>query len=356
MQGRDPECGSENKTKIASPAARRSRSKLFAATLALAGAFFYSRSTIAEMKKSQGERLVRGQEGSVRASSSSTLNLTDREKIPNKTNEQQQHQQQQQQQPHETNGKRSKKFKSQTIAVPKKTCELEGSFVPPGDEIIIDYEKIRNMDLSLRERLKHLTIETYEKFFLEKAGKEHYAFMSYMSDTYGDCRHFTDIGTRYVTSSLAIGSNLQSPVWTFDRPGSTERKHAFRGKTEAEWKSQAQSAGVDITFHNLDLLAVPDEEFRKYFGTWFVFLDTFHYPDTKPFERELFQRIRDVGFKGILGLDDIYLNDEMKKWWNEVREGAEAGGYTTYDITEVGHFSGTGLVDFSGKVTVRASK
>ena len=48
--------------------------------------------------------------------------------------------------------------------------------------------------------------------------------------------------------------------------------------------------------------------------------DTFHKPDTAPFEREFFQRMLDIGFSGILGLDDIHLNDEMKKRWKELQE------------------------------------
>ena len=82
-------------------------------------------------------------------------------------------------------------------------------------------------------------------------------------------------------------------------------------------------------------------------------LDTFHQPDTSPFEREFFQRLLDIEFKGILGLDDIHLNSEMKQWWKEVQDGAVDGGYATYDITEVGHATGTGLVDFSGKVELK---
>jgi len=234
-----------------------------------------------------------------------------------------------------------------------KKCELEGSFEPPSAEIIIDYKKIRGMDKSPLKRVTHLTNEKYVKHMLNEAGKEHYSFMNYMSATYGDCRHFMDIGTRYAASALAVGSNLRSPVWTFDRANSIERAVAFRGKTEEEWKAQVRSAGVDLKFHNLDLLKVSDKKLKKYLGTWFVFLDTFHKPDTVPFEREFFQRIIDIGFKGILGLDDIYLNEEMKKWWKEVQDGAEKGGYKTYDITDVGHFSGTGLVDFSGKVRIK---
>merc|ERR1712238_139323 len=102
-----------------------------------------------------------------------------------------------------------------------------------------------------------------------------------------------------------------------------------------------------------NLLEISDDDFRSYTGTWFVFLDTYHSPYTEPFEREFFQRMIDVGFKGILVLDDIYVNSEMEKWWEEVVDNANKGGYKTYDITKIGHSSGTGIVDFSGKIMIK---
>ena len=241
---------------------------------------------------------------------------------------------------------------SNTIS--KMKCPLDGSFDPPGSELIIDYAKIRSMDKSPLKLVQDFTTEEYVKFMLADAGTEHYPFLNYLSATYGDCRHFSDIGTRVVASAAALGSNLKSPVWTFDIPQSIERHAAYRGDTEANYQAKAKSIGLNIKFHNLDLLKVSDEELKKYFGTWFVMLDTFRKPDTVPFEREFFQRLLDIGFKGILGLDDIHLNDEMKKWWKELQDGAVVGGYTTYDISEVGHFSGTGLVDFSGKIVIKS--
>ena len=232
-------------------------------------------------------------------------------------------------------------------------CALEGSMDPPAEYIVIDFSKINGMDKDPLERVKNYTTENYMKFLLSSAGREHYPFQNYMSATYGDCRHFMDIGTRYVTSALALGSNQKSPVWTFDLPTSSERRASFRGKTEEEWQTQVRELGVDITFYNLDLMRIPDDELKTYFGTWFVMLDTEHLPYTVPFERELFQRMLDIHFKGILVLDDINLNNQMKKWWKELQDNAEKGGYKTFDVTKVGHFSGTGLVDFSGKVIIK---
>ena len=78
-------------------------------------------------------------------------------------------------------------------------------------------------------------------------------------------------------------------------------------------------------------------------------LDTFHKPYTVPFEREWMKRLVDAKFfKGVLLLDDIRLNYEMKKWWTELKDNANRDGYVVHDVTKVGHKTGTGLLDFSG--------
>ena len=225
----------------------------------------------------------------------------------------------------------------------------------PAKEIVIDYERIQSFDSSPLDRVKNYTKIQYSGYMMKKSGAEHYPLLSYISATYGDCRHLVDIGTRVATSALALGSNQRSPVWTFDIPKSMERRGAFRGRTEEEWQKNVHDLGVDITFYNIDLLNTTDEELKTYLGTWFVLLDTFHEPDRRPFEREFFQRMIDIGFKGMLLLDDIYLNTQMKKWWSELRDNTSKFGYTTHDVTKVGHATGTGLVDFSGKVIIKQS-
>lgn len=152
-------------------------------------------------------------------------------------------------------------------------CAMEGSMDPPAVRIVIHFDKINRMEhnrIHQLERLKDYTIDSYVGFFLDSAGMEHYSLLNYMSSTYDDCRHFMYIGTGYVASALAAGSNQRSPVWTFDLPTSSKRLDAFRGKTEEEWQKQVQEAGVNIEFYNLDVMQVSDEELKKYLGTWFA--------------------------------------------------------------------------------------
>jgi hypothetical protein len=233
-------------------------------------------------------------------------------------------------------------------------CTREGSQeLPTPSEFVLDFEEVRKFDNAPLEKVKGFTIADYEQYMTSPPGREHYALLNYISQTYGDCRHVTDIGTRYVSSALAMASNLKTPVWTFDLPSSTERQAAFRGKSEEQWQKELHDIGVNVTFYNVDLMKVSDEGFQKYLGTWFVMLDTHHRPYTVPFEIEFFKRVVDSGYKGLMLLNDIDEHDEMRRWWKEVQDGATAGKYRTFDVSPVGHWSGTGIVDFSGKMVVR---
>jgi hypothetical protein len=233
------------------------------------------------------------------------------------------------------------------------------------DDIIKAYPEKSASGGGVVDRLRqvqHLTVQRYEKYLTAPPGQEHYSLLHYLVGTYGggrdvgDCRHVVDIGTRYVASSLALGSTLNHPtkVWTFDLPKSQERVEAYRGNHGEAWQAECQKLGIDITFHNLNLLTVPEADFRRYMSTWLILLDTAHLPKTVPFEREFVQRLRSVGYRGLLLLDDIHLNDEMTEWWAELTEGATdpTAPYSVYDVTSVGHSSGTGLIDFSNEITV----
>jgi hypothetical protein len=49
--------------------------------------------------------------------------------------------------------------------------------------------------------------------------------------------------------------------------------------------------------------------------------------------------LHDIKWNGLLLLDDINFNEPMNQFWNNISE-------EKYDITKIGHWSGTGLVNF----------
>ncbi len=56
-------------------------------------------------------------------------------------------------------------------------------------------------------------------------------------------------------------------------------------------------------------------------------------------EREFVEEMKYSPFKGLVLFDDIHLNPEMEKFWNDI-------SLPKYDLTHIGHWSGSGLVDF----------
>jgi hypothetical protein len=243
------------------------------------------------------------------------------------------------------------------------TCPQHGttqlSHVTEDGKIILSKLAIQNHSKQKLKDVIKFTDPVYEQFMMSDPGTEHYILWSYLTQKYhaaDDCRHVVDIGTRYAASALALGASGVK-VKTFDIPNSSERHSAFRGKSEQDWQNELKGGpGVHIEFHNIDLLKIPDPEFYSYFSTWLIVLDTFHEPYTVPFEREFTSRLINVPephkFKGLMLLDDIHLNPEMEKWWQELNDNANQWGYTAHDLTSVGHYSGTGLLDFSGKVLI----
>jgi hypothetical protein len=67
-----------------------------------------------------------------------------------------------------------------------------------------------------------------------------------------------------------------------------------------------------------------------------IFLDVDH---DGIYEDIFYDHLKSINWKGILILDDIHLNEPMIKFWNRIEE-------EKHDITNIGHWSGTGLVVF----------
>jgi hypothetical protein len=54
-------------------------------------------------------------------------------------------------------------------------------------------------------------------------------------------------------------------------------------------------------------------------------------------EREFMSWLEKINYKGIVLFDDIYLNNEMRSFWEDVK-------YKKEDISNIGHVTGTGAV------------
>jgi hypothetical protein len=100
--------------------------------------------------------------------------------------------------------------------------------------------------------------------------------------------------------------------------------------------------------YSFDLSEIPDNtEFiidnilrEKYkdiiLSSNYILLDTFH---DGTFEVEFLNYLSNIKYKGILLLDDIYLNNEMRLFWDGIQLDKK-------DLTYLGHSTGTGVVFF----------
>ena len=233
------------------------------------------------------------------------------------------------------------------------------------ERVLIDFEGVHAMSKERLRQLKKFTARQYENLIVAPPGHEHYSLLEYLISTFGPAetrpcpgesehqRHVMDIGSRFVATSLALGAFHGTRVKTFDVAKSKERKRAFRGKTENQWEEAVLTEGVHITSISQNLLTLSNKEFASYTATWFILLDAYNFSRSEPFQREFFARLVASGYQGILIIDNFRLNAETQQWWAELIANESAMGYRCFDLTSVGHASGTGLVDFSGKVEIK---
>lgn len=206
------------------------------------------------------------------------------------------------------------------------------------DKIVLNFAEVRAFQNHLRLRdvangRKEWAIKKYQMD--EPAGRGHYALLGYLSSLQKQSV-IVDIGTRWGDSARALASEPSNFVYSFDIMNAADRiakanSVDVKGLEEQLGNIQFfQSTNILRSKRGLAILRVAK----------IVLLDTLHQPDANAFEYDFVNLLLKNGFKGLLICDDIHLNAQMEKWWNSI-------SLKKYDLTEVGHSSGTGLVDFS---------
>jgi hypothetical protein len=179
----------------------------------------------------------------------------------------------------------------------------------------INESKLKAIDLTSLST--NITNHEHKGYFLSDAGQEHYKLLAYFSSIY-DNATLLDIGTNRGCSSLAMAYNKTNTVESFD---------LFELKELSGYLE-------NITYHIGNVI---DESYADTVKTSkVIMLDTYH---DGMFENEFYTYLKQINWSGILLLDDIKLNDPMKEFWDMITE-------EKYDISDVGHITGTGLVVF----------
>jgi hypothetical protein len=175
----------------------------------------------------------------------------------------------------------------------------------------ISNKELDSLDISF---FKYILLLPYAKFFESESGLEHYRLLIYIS-TLLDNSTIYDIGTHRCYSSIALSFNKTNKVISYD--------------VIKQIPSYPIKSNIKYCLGNI----IDKEDLNN---SSLIFLDVNH---DGIFENKFYNHLHDINWKGLLILDDINLNDDMKLFWNNIIE-------EKYDITKIGHWSGTGIVYF----------
>lgn len=166
-----------------------------------------------------------------------------------------------------------------------------------------------------QDKLMNSQLNHNPYYFHLESGKEHYRLLIYISTLYNNEVIF-DVGTNKCMSALALSYNKSNKIKSFDIV-----------------KLLPENPLVD----NIEYIIGDSTKDTDLTNCPIIFLDVDH---DGLYENIFYGYLKSINWKGILILDDIHLNQPMKEFWNKISE-------EKYDITSIGHWSGTGLVIFN---------
>lgn len=193
----------------------------------------------------------------------------------------------------------------------------------------INREEVKKINLS--HLIDSINREEHKKLITSDAGKEHYKLLTYLTKQINN-GIIVELGTHNGTSSLCLCENKNNTVITFD----IKDVYNVKNKPSNLIRNIGNIFDIDPSLLLKSNL---------------IFLDTAH---TGEFENQVYVYLMNNNYKGILLLDDIFFNNKMLRFWENIT-------IKKYDISEIGHggqhntpsgLCGTGLVDFSDTVEI----
>lgn len=155
---------------------------------------------------------------------------------------------------------------------------------------------------------------THTGYMHSNSGREHYRLLTYISSLYSNDIIF-DIGTNECRSAVCLSKNIQNKVISYDI---------------------VQVLPKNPILSNVDFLLGDSTTDKHILTSPFIFIDVDH---DGVYEEKFLNFIKQSKWSGLLLLDDIHLNESMKKIWQSIET-------EKYDLTSKGHWSGTGLAVF----------
>ena len=185
--------------------------------------------------------------------------------------------------------------------------------------IKLDKDAIKTLDVS------HLAEQSLNKNDWLTAGQSEYRLYAWLSTQFKNTP-ILDVGTRTGGSALALSYNDKNKVISYD----LVEQGASSGikKDNVEFKIQDFREDDTLDYDNISIIMIDVD------------------PHDGTAEEEMFEYLEEKGWKGLVLLDDIGPQwPEIEDFWNRIT-------FSKINVTEVGHMSGTGLVNFDEKHTV----
>lgn len=201
-------------------------------------------------------------------------------------------------------------------------------------QVSISKNKIHEIDLSC---FKSYYVDPNE--FYSHPGKEHYKLLAYLSTLYNNSIIF-DVGTHMGSSALALSYNPSNTIYTFDI---VDKLINYNGPL----KKFDEAPNILRHYDNLF-----DPEIQKVYeglilSSPLLFIDVD--PHNGDMEIAIYDYLKSINYPGIIVFDDIHHFEGMRKFWAHVEDKYK------YDLTGIGHWSGTGMVIFNPNIHVKLS-
>ena len=168
------------------------------------------------------------------------------------------------------------------------------------------------------------------------SGEQEYKLYSYLT-TFFDNAIILDIGTLNGRSAISLSHNELNQVISYNIVDDI-KKPGHKVYTKSNIEFRIKNVLEELT----------QELISK---TKIVMIDVDHF---EVIEREIIQRLDDLGFSGLILLEAIHHpwpkeREAMQRLWKSLK-------YEKYDVTKYGHWSGTGLIVMNSDIIIQFEK
>jgi predicted O-methyltransferase YrrM len=178
----------------------------------------------------------------------------------------------------------------------------------------ISEKDIKDIDLSDLEKLGF----KMQNNLLYPPGDSPFKLYAYISTLFNN-GIILDVGTEYGNSALALSYNLKNKIISYNI---IEQGASNIDKKNISWKIVDFREDDSIEYDNVKVICIDVD------------------PHDGQQEVEMVKFLKDKKWSGILIFDDIHVNQKMEDFWNSLDFSEDI----KYDITHIGHSSGTGIV------------